>query len=556
MPEPKPSRRLDAVPIVVAALLVGCVGHIGDGEDGTTPATGEHASPLCEGAPSSVGVTPMRRMTIREFDNTIRDLLGDDTKPAAHGGFPPDEAGTGFASNISSPVSAVAVESFRAVAEGVAERALDRLDTILPCSPADGEDACIETFVTQFGRLAYRRPLTAGEVDAYVALYATVRKGSADAPPGSFEDGVRVVIATALQSPSFLYRVELPTGTAKPKPLGPYEMATRLAVFLWESTPDEELLDAAAAGELDTKDGIEVEALRMLDDARAADAIGDFHVQWLGLTDLPNVDVDSDVYPDFAAVREDLVAETALFASYVVREEDGRLATLLTSPIGFVNSATASLYGAADPGSGAAFVRADLDPTRRSGLLTQPSLLAVTGRYSRTSPTVRGKFLYERVLCGPAIPPPPANVPKFEPKPGLSKKELSEEHRKNGCASCHVAMDPLGFTLEHYDIVGRWRTVDEFGEKVDATADLVSTDVDGPVDGAVELGARLAGSSQVRACASKQWLRFAIGRTESEPDSCSAAALGQAFEDSGGDVRALVLSIVTSDTFRLRADAP
>jgi hypothetical protein len=545
--------------LFVAGVLAGCIGTIGDRDDSSSSrSTDEDESTLCNAADEgpSAGFTPIRRLTIREYDNAVRDLLGDDTRPAERGGIPPDESGSGFASNLTSPASELLLERYRNVAEDIAQRAVTALDDLLPCSAQDG-DACATSFIETFGRRAYRRPLAEQEVAAHLGAYTRVRQGSDEVDPGSFEDGIRTVLQTILQSPHFLYRVELPgEGTEAVAALRPYELATRLSFFLWQSIPDDELLDLAESGQLGEADVLEAQTRRMLDDARAEEVIGDFHVQWLGLSEIASVDVPADVYPEFAEARDDLARETSLFAQWVTRERDGRLATLLTEPVGFVSAATAPLYEV-DPPDGDELVRVDLDPERRSGLLTQAGLLAVTSRVGKTSPPVRGKFLYERVLCGPPVEPPPGDAPPF-PKQvaGLTKKELFEEHRKNGCAYCHVAIDPLGFALENYDVVGRYRTVDEFDETVDASVVLAQTDVDGPVVGAVELGAKLATSAQVRACVARQWVRFALGRRETNEDACSLETLTASFEASDGHVRDLIVAIATSDAFRVTGREP
>jgi hypothetical protein len=487
---------------------------------------------------------PLRRLTNEEYDNTVRDLLGDTSRPAD--AFAPDEAVGGFENNTVSPVTQTLVERYMDAAESLAARAAGRLDRLAPCPTRDTREACARSFIDGFGRLAYRRPLDDGERYALFAVYAEKEKRS------SYARAIQLVLAAMLQSPKFLYRLEPADGASKTRALTGYEVATRLSYFIWASTPDPALLDAAAAGKLTAPADVAAAARRLLKDPRAVDGIRSFHRQWLDLRELDTKSKDPTLYPAFTPELERaIVEETLRFSAHAVLQGGDAVATLLTSNKTFVNAPLAKLYGVAPP-PGEGFALVELPRRERSGLLTQASIMAVFAGVEEASPILRGKFVREKLLCE-TIPPPPPGVdttpPRFDPK--RSKKERFALHRTDpSCAHCHEKMDPTGFGFEHYDAVGAWRTVDE-AAPVDAVGMLSGTeDADGPFDGAVELAARLSASKQVRRCIAKQWFRSALGRGERPEDTPSLDGVYQAFAGAGFDVRELIVAIARSDAFR------
>jgi hypothetical protein len=488
---------------------------------------------------------PLRRLTNEEYNNSVRDLLGDTSRPAD--AFPPDEAIGGFENNTVSPVTQVLVERYMSAAEGLAAAAAGRLDKIAPCPDGEPHEACARKFIDAFGRLAFRRPLDDGEREALVAIYAEKEGRSGYAP------AIQLVIEAVLQSPKFLYRLE-PADERGPRTraLTGYEIATRLSYFIWASTPDAELLDAAAAGRLTAPEDIGRAARRLLSDGRAVDGVKSFHRQWLGLRALGTASKDSALYPAFTPeLKRAMVEETLRFSAHAVFEGGDTVSALLTSKKTFVNAPLAKLYGVPPP-PGDGFALVDLPPSERSGLLTQASVMAVLASAEETSPVLRGKFVREKLLCQRVPPPPPSvsiALPKFDPK--LSKKERFAQHRMDpSCAGCHKRMDPIGFGFEHYDAIGAWRTVDG-AFPVDAAGMLSGTsDAAGPFDGAVALGTRLAASQQVRRCFATQWFRAALGRGERDEDAASLEGAYQVFARAGFDVRELIVAIATSDAFR------
>lgn len=509
-----------------------------DGDGGDDP------SPSCD-APDA-GPTRLQRLTRTEYDNTIRALL--DIEADASSILPDDGRVGPFESNDGSIVAEYTVEQYRGLAETIAATAVQDIAALVPCeADALGSSACADAFVDEFVTRAYRRPLSDDDRERYATLFS-----SAD---GTFDDGIRLIIEAALQSTHFLYRVEV--GTPGPDEellaLTGYEVASRLSYFLWKSMPDDVLIDAAATGDLDTADGVQDQALRMLEDERADAMFVAFHEQWLGLEHLETTEKDGDAFPLFADARESMLEETRHFVVDVIREGDGRLETLLTATHTFVDDDLAAIYGVDAPGAGPdTMVRVELDPSQRAGLFTQPAMLAVHSHIDQTSPVQRGRAIRNRVLCG-TLPPPPPEVddtpPAIDPtKPVRQRYPMATEA---SCKACHEQMDLIGFGLEHYDPIGAWRTQD--GEhEVDASGELIGTGVDGPFSGAPELAARLAQSDAVRSCVARQWSRFALGRAETPADACAYQTSYERFADSDYDIRELVTAIVTTNSFRYK----
>jgi len=491
-----------------------------------------------------VAPVPLRRLTREEYNNTVRDLLADTTRPAD--AFPPDEAVGGFESNNLAPVTPATVERYMDAAEVLAAKANKRLDALAPCAEGRPHDICAGEFVDTFGRLAFRRPLDEGERSALMALYAD------KAARSNYAGGIQLAIEAMLQSPQFLYRVEPAEGpSSSTRALSGYELATRLSFFVWASTPDSQLLDDAAAGRLSAPDGVERAARRMLKDPRAVDGIKSFHRQWLGLAQLETASKDVALGPAFTPeLKSAMVEETLRFTAHAVLAGGDTVETLLTSSASFVNAPLAKVYGVPPPAEGFAMV--DLPPGQRSGVLTHASVMTVLTHADETSPILRGRFVREKFLCQ-VIPPPPPSVNTTPPKidPALTTKQRFAQHRTDpSCAACHQMMDPIGFGFEHYDAIGSFRAV-EGAFPIDAVGELSSTDdADGPFDGAVELGVRLAASEEVRRCIAKQWFRFALGRSERDGDATSVAAAYRAFAREGFDVRELVVAIAKSHAFR------
>jgi hypothetical protein len=477
-------------------------------------------------APVSVGPSPLRRLTRAEYDRAVRDLLGDPTAPASR--FAPDEESAGYASNARAPVTELLVQQYADAAEQIAARAAGELQRLLPCAVMGG-DACARSFITSFAPRAYRRPLSTAEEQRLFALYAGQKERH------GFADGVRLVIAAVLQSPSFLYHVEIGEPGQPLRPLSPHEVAARLSFLLRGTLPDGPLREAAAAGTLRTVEQIAAQARRLL--AEGEGPVPEFLAQWLRLPALADARRDPARFPDWdEGLRRALAASAQAFLSGVLdaRQGDGRLRTLLLAPVTFADPELRPRYGQ------------DAEP--RIGVLSLPAALTLLSPGDEPSPVRRGRFVRERLLCQ-AMPPPPADVDTTPPEgmAGQGARERYQQLTANPtCAGCHRLMDPIGFGFERYDALGRYR-----GRAIDAGGEVLgSRDADGAFSGVPELARRLAGSAQVGECLATQWFRFALGRIETPDDRAALAALEARFLESGGDLRLLPLLVTETPQFR------
>jgi len=293
----------------------------------------------------------------------------------------------------------------------------------------------------------------------------------------------------------------------------------------------------------------------MLGDERARAMVANFNQHWLLTYKLDSIQKDAATYPDFTpSVASAMQTETNMFVDDVVWQNGGNMMDLFTAPYAFRNKALSDFYKASGGATGNGFARVDLDSTKYAGLLTQGGMMAAIAHTNQTDPTRRGKFVRVQLLCE-SIPPPPPNVmaTPTNPDPNLTTRQRAENQRGTGtCGACHRLMDKIGFGFEHFDAVGRWRD-QENGKPIDASGEIVDTDVPGAFDGAAELGKKLATSGELRQCVATQWFRFAFGRGEETADACAIERLDKAFGDSGNRVRDLLLAMTQSEGFTLRS---
>lgn len=547
--------------LAAAFVVTGCyvgVEFVDDESEDTAPddSGGETDQPenFCLDSEPSVGASSLRRLTRRQYRNTVRDLLGFDAD--AWDTLEADERVGPFANNATIPPTETGVALYMDAAEILAEEASKtRLDALVSCDPSVmGAESCARVFIEDFGRRALRRPLSNDEVELYTSVYSVGSQTASSEDP--FVSGVGLVIEAMLQSPDFLYIVEVgevPKGSAETdvRSLKGHELATRLSYFLWNSTPDDELLDIA--NELRDSDVLESQTRRMLEHERARETIADFHTQLTGVDTIGDLHRDPDLFPMFSEViPAAMAAEVARFSQHVFYADDARLETLLTAPYTLIDEELFAIYGLEVPANHDSDTRVMLDGTKRSGLLTLPGFLAAQSHPNQTSPVHRGLAVRERLLCQ-TLPPPPPEVDNVPPpiEPGTTTAERFARHQEDpACAECHVLIDGIGLGFEHYDAVGAWRTKDG-GVDVDARGELVGTgDANGRFYGAVELGARLANSSDVRHCMVRQWFRYGLGRLMQTDDACSLDSAYAAFEASDFDLRELVVAVVLSPSFR------
>ena len=426
-----------------------------------------------------------------------------------------------------------------------------RIFTCQPSKPAE-EDGCATTILSNLLRRAYRRPVTAADLQMPLKFY---RDGKAE---GRFENGIEMALRALLVNPQFLFRIEKDPPGAPPKSayrVGDVELASRLSFFLWSTIPDDTLLDLASRGKLNDPAILEQQVRRMLADSRADALVGNFATQWLYLRNLASTTPDPRLFPDFDEnLRAAMQKETELFFESILRE-DRNVLDLLRANYTFLNERLARHYGIPNV-YGSRFRRVELaDQRARGGLLSQASILTVTSYSTRTSPVIRGKWILSNILGTPPAPPPPAVPLLKDAGPAVAGKTLSmrervAEHRANpACAGCHNLMDPVGFAFENYDAVGRWRSTDG-GVPVDASGMMP--------DGSKFVNADELRQAMLRrpelfvSTLTEKLLIYALGRGVEPFD---APAVRQIVRDAGRkdfQFSSLILGIVNSTPFAMR----
>jgi hypothetical protein len=424
-----------------------------------------------------------------------------------------------------------------------------RVFTCRPLAPED-EVPCASKIVSDLARHAYRRPLTAEDLDGLMGFYKQGREGR------DFESGIRTALQAILASPHFIFRLEEAPVTAKPGQnyrLRDLDLASRLSYFLWASAPDAELLKAAGGETLKTPAALEKQVRRMLADPRAETLATRFAAQWLRLQDLDKIHPDPLQYPQYDhTLGEAMQRETELFVERIVRD-DRSVLELLTADFTFVNDRLARHYGLPNV-TGAGFQRVPLPDERRRGLLGQGSILTMTSVADRTSPVLRGKWVME-VLLGSPPPPPPPDVPDLDEthtaKEGrlLSVRERMEVHRNNpSCNSCHRVIDPLGLALENFDVTGAWRIKDN-GVPVDASGTLYDgSTLNGPIDLRQAL---LKRRETFLRTFTESLMAYALGRRIEPYDMPTVRATVRDAAASNYRLSAFVLGIVRSPAFQM-----
>jgi hypothetical protein len=519
----------------------------------------EEKPPLDTTVPEPPAVAPQKgalRLSVAQYRNSVRDVFGQDI--AVPTALEPDTSLGGFVSigSAQSAISPRGVEQYEDAAFKIAAQALatpEKRAALVPCKPASpSDDECARAFITDLGRKVWRRPLEGDEVTALAAVIT-----SSGTTLGDFYLGAEFGIASLLQAPSFIYR----STVGEPDPDRPgenrltsYEMASRLSYFLWNSTPDVTLLDAADRGELTDPAAVEREVERLVADPRARAGLRNFVTEYLRLDKLDALSKDPKIFTYYSpevgpAARE----ETLLTFEYAAFQEDGDFRDLFTSRFTFVNPKLASIYQVLAPNpEGFARVELPADVPRR-GLLGQVSFLALYAHPTSSSATLRGKLVREVILCG-TIPPPPVDVNTALPEPSpdaLTLRDRVAVHLTDTfCASCHNTMDPIGLGMENFDGIGRYRTK-ENGALIDASGDLDGATFSGPSD----LAERVRNHPDLAQCFVRRMYQYATSFEERASEDEVIAALTADFEASGHRIRHLMFSIATSPGFRLAGDA-
>ncbi len=523
----------------LALLLTGCIGVVTD--PGTDPDGPSGAN--CDAPPALTGES--QRLDPDELAHALEDALG--YRPDVDG-MPAPLASHGFSTAPSANV--ISFDDTRAIAEVADRIALDargRYDAFLPCAAANIDRACVQTFLSTFVPRLYRGAQGPDDEARLLALYDTLRGGDDPLEPGLALAGV---LSAALQSPGFLYLLEIgqPDGDGVRRLTG-REVANRLAFVLWDAPPDEALLAAAASGELDTPEGRRAQAERLLGSPNARVPVTRFFREWFGVH---RADPGDQVDPALAqAMLEEF---TRTVEHRVFDAGAGGLPSLLGGTTTFVNRSLAMHYGLAEvPADDETWVEVTLEDGRRAGLLGSAIVSSAHSNISETAIIRRGHWVREALLCDElGTPPPGATDRQPASAPDATPRERSELRGEvSGCAHCHTQMDPIGLGMEDLDPLGRLRDTYASGRPIDATGEVMGV-TDGQFTGVEELGQLLSRDQALTQCGSAQWFRFAMGREVGS--ACHGGWATEAVEASGGDLRELLLRLVESDSFVLRAD--
>ena len=422
---------------------------------------------------------------------------------------------------------------------------------IFTCRPQQGqaEEPCARQILTKLAQRAYRRPVTATDVDPLMKLFA---EGRADGK--NFDSGIEMALSGVLVSPDFLFRAEQSPAGAAPGTnykLTDIDLASRLSFFLWSSIPDDELLNTAIAGKLHDPATLEAQVKRMLADPKSKALVDNFAGQWLRLRNVADWKPDSAKYKDFdESLRVAFEKETSMFFENIIHQ-DRSVLEFIDSDYTFVNDRLARFYGIGGV-KGSYFRRVQLSGDQRGGILTQGSVLLVTSYPNRTSPVLRGKWILESILGAPP-PPPPPNVPVLADSAGDSPKSLREQlekHRANAaCAVCHSRLDPLGFALENFDAVGKYRAT-EGGEPIEASGKMPNgTEIDGP-EGLKKV--LLSRKDEFVESFSNLLLTYALGRGTEYYDQPAVREIRREAEKNNYSFSSIVMGIVNSVPFEMR----
>ncbi len=526
-------------------------------QNGAQTATGTQAAPpgtaACSqaAAPGFVGV---RRLTRSEYNATASDLLGDTSAPA--NGFPSEDSVLAEGSHVST----LFFEKHLAAAESMIDATLSRElalgaqpeNRVLIC-PSDTQGvACAQSIVLHFAEQAWRRKVTAEDLAPFLTVFE-----SSQARGESVNQSTRWALVGVFLSPEFLFRIEFdPPGSmaSVPRPLAPHELAARLSYFLTGSMPDATLRAQADAGTLVQPSVLEGEAIRLLGGPSAARFSRNFVRYWLALGALDAAAPNPDLFPQFTpGLRQAMADETSGVFGHVL-ETDGSAADLLDANFSMLNQQLAEHYGLTLPDPQLAPTELRLVPLPegpRRGLLGQASILTMTSTPSRTNPIRRGKWVLSSLLCSQP-PPPPPNIPRLpaDPVDTLTERQRFEMHRADPtCAGCHALMDPIGFGLENFDAVGKYRTAYAGGALIDPSGVFP----DGRTfQSVVELRALLRGDPRIASCVADSLFKYALERNPTTTDACLVQELTQSQGSSGGQLKQLISKLTQTIAFTER----
>lgn len=532
----------------------------GDGEDGDDDVGPD--GQLCRAHES-----PLRRLTVRQYINTLEDLFPGQDFAGLDTLLPADAESHGFEN-----IARLQVPS-AALIEGYQRGALEVTRTVF-ASPdafevntglevpdtAEAANAAAESVIRDLGYRIFRRPVTDAEVQRYGSVFAASFESTGNMGD-DFLVAISLTVSAMLQSPHFLYILEegrdgADAAPGELVPLTSYEVASRLSYFLWDSTPDDDLLAAAEADALQSAEQIEEQVRRMLELPRGRAAVVNLHRQWLGFDHVLLEMKDPSTYPQWSEqALLDSHEQMERFVEHNFFEGEGTLQALFTSSEVPMSAAMAEVMGVSSPGD--EWTIASLDPTERRGILTLPGFLAGHAHPVHPSPVLRGQFVREAVLCAP-VPPPPDDIDPTPPgdvgEDSTNRQRYDAFLENDSCAGCHTLLHGIGYPFEIYDSVGAFRNTDA-GQSVDASGQVVAIPglEDTEVANALEMMDVIAGAQATKVCTADQFFRGGFGRDpDPEADSCLTDDLVQVLEESDGDLHELMVGLARSTDFRYR----
>ena len=499
----------------------------------------------------------LRRLTRSQFRNAVKDVFGYDVNVN-------DLDADSFTANFASIGAATVVTSDHGVEQysTAIESAVDAVFAdatkraqFIGCTPTgQSNDTCVRGFIQKLGLRAWRRPLQTAELDRFVALAA-----SAATTMGSATEGARWATVALFTSPSFLYRPEIgaasSTGALR---LSGNEIASRLSFLIWNSLPDQTLMDQATSGMLGTADGIRSAATRMLNLSAGRESVGGFAEEYMRLDRIATQAKDPALFPEYSAnLQAAMVRDIRDTWASLAFDDQASFYDLFTTTKVVVNADLARLYGIDATGLTSTVFQTKSLPAggTRSGVLSKAGLLSEFANQQSGSPTLRGKFIRESLMCLTIPPPPPGVNTAVVDQPTtvpMTRRQKLEAHMTNdGCAACHKYMDPLGFPLENFDAIGKYRTTDN-GLPVDPTGSFDGV----AVADANGLGVAASQSVTVAQCLVRKYYAYAVGHEERDVDGSVLNTLATAFKASGFKMRDLILAVATNDAFSVVAPQP
>lgn len=518
----------------------------------TNVPSGPNAAPNCGPGFRAVGAGA-GRLTGTQFRKSVLSLLPFYVEIGSD--YPEVSFSQGFSTGVDSGEYLFSdLESLANVADGIALQAAPKVGNLLPCPVANADAACVRKFIDDFAGRAYRRPLLAAEGDALLALYNNVRSGQ---DPLDLGLGIGAVVSAVLQSPQFLYHLELgdATGTPGERRLTSYEVASRLSYLYWDSPPDAMLLEKARTDALRNADVVRAEAERLLADPRSRDGVARFFAEWLGVNDR-----DFSTRTDLAKDLIEEVRRSVLAGTFdaPIRPLGG----LLGSETALLNRRLATHYGLPTTGfaNDTDWRAVPVPAPRRAGILVQGQVDAAHSPVGDTSVTQRGAFVNRQLLCV-ELGAPPAGAQDQNPMlpAGATRRQRVDARLAvSGCGGCHQILDNVGIGMEDIDELGRSRDKYASGLPVDAAGKLVALDgTEQAFRGTAALASKLGASDQVAGCVARQWYRFQAGHRETaEEEACYVTPLIRRFIAGGRDLHSLLLDLVATDGFFYRKDSP